>query len=59
VTAFLLGAAAGSFATALVIGLCMAASNADRPLLTPGLWVVDIDEAGDVAAAEQLDGDQR
>lgn len=54
-TVFLAGVAAGMFGASLVLALCAAASDGDDVSFTPGLWIVNIDEAGDITAAEPLD----
>lgn len=54
-TLFLVGVMAGTFLTTAVIAACMAIADDGIDGLGPGLWVVDIDETGDIAAAEPLD----
>lgn len=58
-TLFLVGVAAGMFVTTAVIAACMAIADDGIECLTPGLWVVEVDGTGDIAAAEPLDDRRR
>ena len=49
----------GMVSASLVLALCAIAGEDPLEPMTPGLWIVEIDDAGDIAAAEPLDDRRR